>query len=404
MNKSVKNTLVLVIICAVMATLIAVTNAITAPIIKEKQEAATAGALAIVLPEGKDFEKLTLDGKYPKDVTAAYKAGNGAGFVFEMNVTGKSAGLITLCGVNAEGKVVSTKVVSDQETDAYDVKVFPNVEGEGGKYTDMGLEDFSEFIVSGATLTSKAYANAVKAALQAFVIANGGDVDLRTEEEILLDNLAAALPSANREFTKVFILEKISGVDAIYAANNGTGYVAVIGEAFVATDSTGVVVGEVDATLSATVQAAVQTIVASTSTEVDLTDEAVKTALGKLLSNMLISVKVTASGNYDVTIKGAGYGINGGDEYHPASGKYIIIRVAVSADGEILDCLTVEQYESENIGDACAKPEFYEQFIGKNNSNYGNITAIGGATITTDGYKTAIARAFQAINILKGGA
>ena len=50
MNKSVKNTLVLVVICAVMAALIAVTNAITAPIIKAKQEAATAGALSVVLP------------------------------------------------------------------------------------------------------------------------------------------------------------------------------------------------------------------------------------------------------------------------------------------------------------------------------------------------------------------
>ena len=404
MNKSVKNTLVLVLICAVMATLIALTNAITAPIIKDKQEAATAGALAVVLPDGEGFEKLTLTDKYPKDVTAAYKAANGAGFVFEMNVTGKSSGLIILCGVNTEGKIVSTKVVSDQETDSYDVKVFPSVEGEGGKYNGMGLADYSEYIVSGATLTSRAYANAVKAALQAFVVANGGDVDLRTEEEILLDNLSAALPSANREFTKVFLVEKISGVDAVYAANNGTGYVAVVGEAFVATDASGNVTGDVEATLSSTVATAVQTIAGSTSTDVDLTDEATKTALGKLLSNMLISVKVTASGNYDVAIKGAGYGINGGDEYHPASGKYIIIRVAISAGGEILDCLTVEQYESENIGDACAKPEFYEQFIGKNDSNYGNISAINGATITTDGYKTAVARAFQAVAILKGGA
>ena len=318
-----------------------------------------------------------------------------------MNVTGKSAGLIILCGINAEGKVVSTKVVSDQETDSYDVKVFPDVEGENSKYAGMTLTDYSEYIVAGATLTSRAYANAVKAALQAFVVANGGEVDLRTEEEILLDNLSAALPSANREFTKVFFVEKITGVDAIYSANNGSGYVAVIGETFVATDATGAVTGEADAAVAATVTTAVQTVVGSTSTEIDLSEKAEEL---DILANYLVSVKVTATGNYDVIIKGAGYGITGGDSYHPASGKYIIIRVSISADGDIIDCLTVEEYETDGIGDACAKPDFYEQFIGKTESNYGEIDAINKATLTTNGYKNAILRAFQAVAILKGGA
>ena len=36
--------------------------------------------------------------------------------------------------------------------------------------------------------------------------------------------------------------------------------------------------------------------------------------------------------------------------------------------------------------------------------NYGEIDAISGATITTNAYKTAISKVFEAINILKGGA
>ena len=37
-----------------------------------------------------------------------------------------------------------------------------------------------------------------------------------------------------------------------------------------------------------------------------------------------ISARKTETGNYILNLKGAGYGINGGDDYHPASGEYII--------------------------------------------------------------------------------
>ena len=99
-------------------------------------------------------------------------------------------------------------------------------------------------------------------------------------------------------------------------------------------------------------------------------------------------------------MRAAGYGING-DKW-TASGEYIKLRVSVSKDGEILDCLTVSQKESEGIGDACADPAFYNQFVGKNETNYKDIDVISGATITTNGYTTAILKAFEAVKILKG--
>ena len=60
MKKSVQSTLVLVAICAVMAVLLALTNSITAPIIKQNQEAAANEALLVVMPEGEGFEKMDL--------------------------------------------------------------------------------------------------------------------------------------------------------------------------------------------------------------------------------------------------------------------------------------------------------------------------------------------------------
>ena len=60
MKKSVKSTLVLVVICAVTAILLALTNAFTAPIIKANQDKAANEALLQVMPNGQGFEKLDL--------------------------------------------------------------------------------------------------------------------------------------------------------------------------------------------------------------------------------------------------------------------------------------------------------------------------------------------------------
>ena len=69
MKSGVKNTLVLVAICAVMALLLAVTNYITAPVIAKNQEAATEKALQQVMPEGRDFVAVELVEGLPATVS-----------------------------------------------------------------------------------------------------------------------------------------------------------------------------------------------------------------------------------------------------------------------------------------------------------------------------------------------
>ena len=58
MKKAIKSTVVLVGICAVMAILLALTNALTAPIIAENQNAAANQALLQVMPNGEGFESV----------------------------------------------------------------------------------------------------------------------------------------------------------------------------------------------------------------------------------------------------------------------------------------------------------------------------------------------------------
>jgi hypothetical protein len=220
----------------------------------------------------------------------------------------------------------------------------------------------------------------------------GGSVDLRTEEEILNENLSAALPQANGEFSPVFITEEIDGIDAIYGSKNKTGYVFVIGENFIATDKDGKVIGESDK--KDIVEKAAKAIINTNLTEIDLTK----------YSDIPTQVKEaykTASGNYMFSLHAAGFGINGDAYYYP-SGKPIIIQVSATKEGKIIDCVTLFQYETDGIGSACADSKFYSQFDGKTEKDYSDIDAISGATLTTNGYKTAISKVFTTIKILEG--
>ena len=386
MKKSIKNVFVLVAICAVVSVLLAITNAITAPIIAENENAGANAALFEVMPDGKRFDKMDVSAyTLPSTVTEVFRAENG-GYVFKLNTVGYSSGLVIMCGVNADGTVSGAVCLASTETLGYEKTFGALMIGKNAESIDM------VDTVSGATKTTGAYRSAVKDALNAAVILGGGSVDLRTEEEILADNLSEVLPAAEGAFEKIFIVEDITGVDAIYKATNGAGYVCLMDEQFIATDATGKVISEE----SAVAESAVKKILATEVTAIALEDY-------EGLPSQLVSADRTSTGNYIMTIKGAGYGIVGGDEYHPASGEYIIIRVSMTADGKILDCLTVSEEETDGIGSSCADEDFYGQFVGKTEETYQDIDAIGGATLTTDGYKKAILRAFACVKIFEGG-
>ena len=384
MKKAIKSTVVLVGICAVMAILLALTNALTAPIIAENQNAAANQALLQVMPNGEGFESVEFDAeKLPKTIKEVFKEKNG-GYVFNMETTGYGAGLLIMCGVNADGTVSGVVCLGSSETLGHEKTFGANFAGKDAAGVD------AVDTISGATKTTEAFKGAVKDALNAAIILGGGSVDLRTEEEILNDNLSAALPAGEGKFGKVFITEVIEGIDAVYAAENGKGYVYVIGEQFVAVDEAGNTDNE-------TVAAAHAILSVSTAEDIDLS------AFADLPAKLL-SAKKTATGNYILETKGAGYGIKGGDDYHPASGKYIEIRICLTPEGKILDVITTFQEESKGIGDACANEKFYGQFDGKTEGNYKEIDAIGGATMTTNGYLEAIETAFASVKILEGGA
>lgn len=390
MKNYIKSVGALTVICAVIAILLALTNSITAPVIEKNASAAANEALLIVLPDGEEFTSVDLSSyELPSTVTEAFTEKNG-GVVVKLTTSGYGSDMVIMVGIDGSGTVTGATCLSSNETLGYEKTYGESVAGSTVDTVD-GID-----VIAGATKTTAAYKGAVKDALNTAVILGGGSVDVRTEEEILADNLNGALPEGEGEFESVFVAEAIDeSITAVYKAVNGKGYVFVVGEAFVGTDAEGNVVTDVDDAVKAAVSGSAAAIINSEITELDIS--------GYEMPKQIEKAYKTASGNYVFDLKASGFGING-DEYYNPSGEYIKIKVSVTEDGKIIACQTVSQKETDGIGSACEDVSFYSQFNGKTEADYGDIDAISGATITTNGYKTAVSKVFEAIKILKGEA
>lgn len=385
-KENIMPTVVLSVICVAVALLLAVVNVVTKPIIDKAANDKANATLTIVLPEGESFEEIDLSTvELPASVTKAYKETNGKGYVFEMSVSGYKSGLVIMCGIDAEGKITGSKYTASSET-------FGKENDLDNAYNGQALDSFAPNIISGATKTSNGYADAVKAALQAHVIMGGGSVDLRDPAQILNDNCNAALGTEGLTFTKWFAVEVLDGVNAIYTAEGTKGVVMSIGEAFVGVGEDGKAVGaDVDADAKAKAEAAYAVYTASKLSEVTLPEG---------VSKNVLKAYATETGNLVFELQAAGYGING--EY-VASGEYIQLKVAISADGKIISTLTTYENETDGIGDVCATPEYYEKFNGTTSETYTGVENVSGATVTTSAYKSAIKQAFAAFDLMKGG-
>lgn len=391
MKNYIKSILSLTVICAVVTVLLAGTNMLTAPIIEKNQAAAANEALLVVMPDGTDFAAVDLT-QYtlPSSVLEAYSEAGG-GHVFKLTASGYGPNMIIMCGVDATGTVTGAVCLSSNETLGHEKTYGESTKGATAETID------SVATISGATMTTESYRNAVKDALNSAIILGGGSVDIRTEEEILADNLAAALPAGDT-FTEVFVHEALTDVSAVYTAANGAGSVYVTGEGedalFVGVGADGVVVSDVDAAIKANIEAQAAVLAASTLTEIDLSQYAD-------MPKQVDKAYKTTGGNYVIETHGSGFGING-DHYYNPSGEYIYVKVALTADGKVINCVTLAQSETDGIGSVCADKEFYGQFNGKDETTYKDIDAISGATLTTNGYKSAVSKAFEAVKIMEG--
>ncbi len=167
MKSKLHPSIVLASICIIVALLLAAVNTVTAPIIELAQAKKIQQTLSKVMPTGENFAEIDTDGLH-ECITAVYTEDNG-GYVFQMKVTGYKTGLIIMCGIDADGKITGAEYVSSSETLSAEV-------GLGEKYVGQTNYTFNPELITSATKTTQAYADAIKAALDGY--------DIITEKEV----------------------------------------------------------------------------------------------------------------------------------------------------------------------------------------------------------------------------
>ena len=163
---------VLVLICAVMSGLLALTNNVTKPIIDKAEEEANKAARIEVLPAAADFEQVEIAG-LPDSITGVFKATNDVGYVFSITTTGYG-GKNTLkmaVGIGVDGKITETKVLSHSETAGLGSKITTDAFKSQFVGKDASLEGVDN--ITGATFSSNYSRAAIADAYTAYGMVAG---------------------------------------------------------------------------------------------------------------------------------------------------------------------------------------------------------------------------------------
>lgn len=124
MNETLKLALILFLITAISATVLAVSNDITAPKIAEADRMKDEQAKMEILPEGKEFKPLD-EGKLNEiktsfnnvlEVFEAYNGNDLVGYTIKTVVNGYGGEIEFMTGISTEGKIMGIKILNHGET------------------------------------------------------------------------------------------------------------------------------------------------------------------------------------------------------------------------------------------------------------------------------------------------
>ena len=167
---SIMPIVVLTLICLFIAAALAVTNSLTDPLITTAATERAASARFEIIPDATGFEPLSRDG-LPTTVGEAYRATNGAGYIFIVTVSGYGGDIEIICGIAEDGRIITTRVLRHNETKGIGAKVAEQAFRDQFAGMSGDMQDVSA--ISGATISSKVYVEAIRDALTAFEIARG---------------------------------------------------------------------------------------------------------------------------------------------------------------------------------------------------------------------------------------
>lgn len=178
----------LLIIASVTATLLAFVNALTKEKIAENELAVMQEAIGKLF-DGSDGIK-SVKGEYEKPVVAVYNVYKGdelLGRGIQVSPTGFKEAIGMIVGVDGEGKCIGVEIISISDTPGVGTKVKEQAFLDGFVGLDESNINKAE-LISGATISSSAVMDGVKAALE-----------LKISEETQVGETGAAQPQESGE-------------------------------------------------------------------------------------------------------------------------------------------------------------------------------------------------------------
>ena len=162
--------IVLALICLVISGALAFTNSITEPVIASAAAERERAARYEIIPGADSFEIMDISG-LPSTVKEAYRSTNDVGYIILITASGYGGDMKVICGIDPDGKLIHSKALEQAETKGLGSRITdaPFIEQFEGR--DSRLEGVAA--ITGATISSQAYINAIADAFAAFEIIRG---------------------------------------------------------------------------------------------------------------------------------------------------------------------------------------------------------------------------------------
>ena len=174
MKKVLKLTVVLFLICAIVAAVLGEVNAVTIGPITAREREKTEKAYKAVLPYADSFTAVdpAQFEAYKSTIDKISTADNGAGHVVETTFSGAQGSITMAVGVDSDGRCAGISIIKHSETSGLgEVAASASERGVSfrksfiGKDETITIQDIDA--ITGATITSTAVTGAVATAIEA---------------------------------------------------------------------------------------------------------------------------------------------------------------------------------------------------------------------------------------------
>ena len=403
MNKKFMPTVVLSSILVVVTLLLSVVNMITGPIIEAQRNSAANEALLVVFPDGKDFEELNIaELGLPETITNVYKETSGMGYVFRVVSTGYKSGMVIMIGIDSEGKIIGSKCLETQDTYGKEPQI-------DNSYNGQSSSDFVPNMISGATMTSTGYRDAVSAALQSFVLTTGGKLDPSIALEAMISDLAPG-------FTNPSAVDATGNIKKALKASNDAGFAYIMPDGedsyLVLVNATGAaVVYDVEGN---DVTDAHEAFVTEAKAHAAANQTSYVEALNKKITNLYADASELTTlevGTFNSVVAAVSFK-SGENEYFGFYSRSIgfhqmDVFLIIDANGAIAK-MDAKQFIFEEeyfmTFGGMDTPAYKEGFEGATADSWtGDLAIIAGATKTSDAVKQSTEDSFAAFESIKGG-